>query len=88
MVDNSVGAGEVAEIGLRKAEVMIFGWLILTSLYIVGMGWLALTLYNKLAAWTQRRAARLQSALNCESAGSTGRDCPVIDPYLASVGPR
>jgi uncharacterized SAM-binding protein YcdF (DUF218 family) len=46
---------------MGKAEIMIFGWIVLTSLYVVGLGWLALTLYNKLAAWTQRRAARLQS---------------------------
>jgi uncharacterized SAM-binding protein YcdF (DUF218 family) len=56
----SVGAGEVAEISLRKAELLIFAWILLTSLYLVGLGWLALSLYNKLAAWTQRRAAKPQ----------------------------
>jgi hypothetical protein len=60
MVKYSVGAGEAAEISFRKAEILICAWILLTSLYVVGLGWLALTLYNRLAAWTQRRAARLQ----------------------------
>ncbi|MDX6256271.1 MAG: hypothetical protein QOJ11_2605 [Frankiales bacterium] len=60
MVKYSVGAGEVAEISFRKAELLIFAWILLTSLYLVGLGWLALSLYNNLAAWTQRRAAKRQ----------------------------
>jgi hypothetical protein len=51
--------GKPAEISFRKAELLILAWILLTSMYVLGLGWLALTLYNKLAAWTQRRAARL-----------------------------
>jgi hypothetical protein len=59
VIKHSVGAGEAAEISYRKAELLILAWILLTSMYVLGLGWLALTLYNKLAAWTQRRAARL-----------------------------
>jgi hypothetical protein len=60
VVKCSVGAGEATEISFRKAEILIFAWILLTAMYVVGLCWLALTLYNKLAAWTQRRAARLE----------------------------
>jgi hypothetical protein len=32
----------------------------LPALYCLGLGWLALRLYNKLADWSQRRAAQGQ----------------------------
>ena len=57
MARYSVGTSEPTEISLRRAETLIFAWILLSSLYLVGLGWLALTLYNKLASWTQRRAA-------------------------------